>query len=280
MNTYIKISLIFLLSINCTILAAQIKTSVSTKPQPAQSKPKTSSSVAVSNPNANKQILKIIPDADGYLKIDGEDFGLIKANEVKKVPVSKGNILISFISADFNIIRFDSTYDVVDVNIEKVFRIYIESYTEYMRFESLKNTYRRTFNDGLYEDENGNKYSIKQNGNYFELINTDDEDQKIKGNFMSDSRIDGEIILYSDNIVLEDDYDSPGKFCSICNSYIMTNISGYVAGFSSNGKISSLNITFSVPQKELGVGGSNANNAPCCTFVDGDSFFMKIELIR
>lgn len=89
----------------------------------SSSQQKTTTPAINNNTSANKQILKLKADAECIVKIDGESKGIIKAGEIKKIYLSKGQYEISCISTKNSKDEFTEIYTVDEVNIEMLYKI-------------------------------------------------------------------------------------------------------------------------------------------------------------
>ncbi len=120
---------IFLLTISIGI---SINASAQIKLPPKQSETKapakqTTTKQTYTDPSEGKHVLKLTTNADCYLKIDGEDKGIIRIDDVKKIYLDKGEYLIKAISTENKADVFNYEYTAKEINIQATYSIDLQS---------------------------------------------------------------------------------------------------------------------------------------------------------
>lgn len=123
----IKLILFLPIAIGIAISAsAQVKLPSKQSETKAPAK-QTTTKQTYTDPSEGKHVLKITTNADCYLKIDGEDKGIVRVDEVKKIYLDKGDYLIKAISTDNKADVMNDEYTVSEVNIQKTYGIDLQS---------------------------------------------------------------------------------------------------------------------------------------------------------
>ncbi len=122
-----KILLPFLFLLFAESSFAQVKLPPKESENKTPAKQTTAPKQTNADPAEGKQVLKLTTNADCYLKIDGEDQGILRTDDVKKIYLSKGEYLIKAISTDNKTDVVNDEYTVSEVNIQKTYSIDLQS---------------------------------------------------------------------------------------------------------------------------------------------------------
>ncbi len=157
-NKFFLFTIAVVIAINTS---AQVKLPPKESENKAPAKQTTAPKQTNADPAEGKQVLKLTTNADCYLKIDGEDMGLVRVDEVKKVYLNKGAYIIKAISTGNKADVFNTEYNAQEINIQATYPIDLKSIIDQrlaIEEKNLKSEHERISKGRKMLEENKIKY--------------------------------------------------------------------------------------------------------------------------